>query len=119
MQAGRSNCQVACWHHTSSVTSSDLGFVCALAHEAHVWQGTRTSHWCVCMWPMLQQEIRDKYPPWLEQAAAAETPENMQRYKAQYAAIQAVCQQYETDPANFARLVELIQEVRGGCTAGC
>lgn len=35
----------------------------------------------------------------------------MERYRGQYAAIQEVCKQYETDPANFGRLVELIQEV--------
>jgi hypothetical protein len=37
--------------------------------------------------------------------------EDLQRYTAQYASIQAVCQQYEEDPSNFKRLVELIQQV--------
>lgn len=36
----------------------------------------------------------------------------MARYRAQFAALQQVCDQYENDPANFSRLVELIQEVR-------
>jgi hypothetical protein len=39
------------------------------------------------------------------------SPEELKRFEAQYASIQAVCRQYEDDPSNFQRLVDLIQEV--------
>jgi hypothetical protein len=44
----------------------------------------------------------------------------MERYKLQLESIQAVCRQYEEDPNNFSRLLELIQKV-GYCAegAGC
>ena len=62
------------------------------------------------------QDIRDKYPPWLEVNRATLSADDVQRYSDQYASIQAVCNQYETDPANFSRLVELIQQVGGQTT---
>mmetsp|Transcript_12553 Transcript_12553/g.27080 ORF Transcript_12553/g.27080 Transcript_12553/m.27080 type:complete len:405 (+) Transcript_12553:117-1331(+) len=58
------------------------------------------------------QEIRDKYPPWLEENREKLSPEDLQRYTAQYASIQAVCRQYEEEPGNFQKLVELIQQMQ-------
>jgi hypothetical protein len=57
------------------------------------------------------QEIRDKYPPWLEKEAPSLSEADMARYKSQLESIQAVCRQYEEDPNNFSRLLELIQKV--------
>jgi hypothetical protein len=58
------------------------------------------------------QDIRDKYPPWLESHREGMSLDEVQRYTAQYTSIQAVCTQYEEDPANFSRLVELIQQMQ-------
>ena len=64
------------------------------------------------------QDISDKYPPWLEANKSSLSAEDLQRYTAQYASIQAVCKQYEEDPSNFARLTDLIQQVSTACLQG-
>lgn len=58
------------------------------------------------------QDIRDKYPPWLEANRNAMTPEELSRYTGQYTSIQTVCKQYEEDPSDFQRLVALIQQMQ-------
>eukprot|EP00955_Chlamydomonas_euryale_P112120 366112-Chlamydomonas_euryale.AAC.26 len=66
------------------------------------------------MYNILQhvQDIRDKYPPWLEQHRESLSADELQRYTAQYGSIQAVCKQYEDDPSEFQRLVSLIQQMQ-------
>ncbi len=56
------------------------------------------------------QDIRDKYPPWLEKHQPSIPAEEFGRYVQQYESIQTVCLQYETDAADFSKLVELIQQ---------
>ncbi|KAF5837010.1 Pex19 protein family-domain-containing protein [Dunaliella salina] len=56
------------------------------------------------------KEIRDKYPPWLESCTLP--AEELQRYRDQYNAIEAVVRQYDEDPNNFAKLTDLIQEMQ-------
>ncbi len=67
------------------------------------------------------QEIRDKYPPWLEANRGQIDAEEFERYEQQYKCIVALCSAYETEPNNFPKLMELLQEVGCGCSAagGC
>lgn len=58
------------------------------------------------------QEIRDKYPPWLEQHKSDRSEAEMKCYEAQYASICRLCDAYETDPDNYSKLMTLLQEVR-------
>lgn len=63
------------------------------------------------------QEILDKYPPWLEKhaapgAASSLPPAELERYRAQHAAISALVAAYESEPGNTAKIMELLQQVR-------
>lgn len=58
------------------------------------------------------QEIRDRYPPWLEVHQGTLPAEDYRRYVAQYESVQRVCSHYETSPSDFSTLMDLIQEVR-------
>lgn len=63
------------------------------------------------------QEIAEKYPPWLEQQAAAGASSSLSaadldRYRQQYACITRLCDAYEAEPTNTAKIMGLLQEVR-------
>ncbi|PNH06802.1 Peroxisome biogenesis protein 19-1, partial [Tetrabaena socialis] len=58
------------------------------------------------------QEIRDRYPPWLESHQGVVPPEDYRRYVGQYEAVQRVCAHYETAPTDCAKLMDLIQEMQ-------
>lgn len=60
-----------------------------------------------------RQEIRDRYPPWLEAHSGKLPADEYGRYVAQYEAVQRVCEHYEKAPADYAKLMDLIQEVSG------
>jgi hypothetical protein len=72
------------------------------------------------------QEIMDKYPPWLDRQTAAAgssssslSAEELERYKAQYDCITRLVAAYEHEPDNTAKIMELLQEVRGSAAAVC
>ena len=65
------------------------------------------------------QDIRDKYPAWLQDSKVSLSPEDLHRYTAQCTSIQAVCKHNEEDPSNFQRLVDLIKEVSATSVLGC
>ncbi|KAG2425681.1 hypothetical protein HXX76_013523 [Chlamydomonas incerta] len=58
------------------------------------------------------KEIRDRYPPWLEAHSGKLPAEEYGRYVAQYEAVQRVCEHYEKAPADYAKLMDLIQEMQ-------
>eukprot|EP00877_Chromochloris_zofingiensis_P015170 jgi/Chrzof1/9907/Cz04g20120.t1 len=58
------------------------------------------------------KEIRDKYPPWLEQHKSDRSEAEMKCYEAQYASICRLCDAYETDPDNYSKLMTLLQEMQ-------
>lgn len=61
------------------------------------------------------QEILDKYPPWLDKHLAPGSPlspDDLERYRHQYMCIRRLCEAYETEPNNTAKIMELLQEVR-------
>ncbi|KAG2452974.1 hypothetical protein HYH02_002311 [Chlamydomonas schloesseri] len=58
------------------------------------------------------KEIRDRYPPWLEAHAGKLPAEEYGRYVAQYEAVQRVCEHYEKAPGDYAKLMDLIQEMQ-------
>lgn len=58
-------------------------------------------------------EIRDRYPPWLERnKPPLKSVEEHERYERQYAAICALCAQYERDPGDFPALMLLLQRMQ-------
>lgn len=61
------------------------------------------------------QEIRDRYPPWLEAKRGSLPAADYERYAAQYDSICRVCAHYEAAPGDYAKLMDLIQEVGDGC----
>ena len=64
---------------------------------------------------VLYQPMKDigaRYPAWLAANRASLSPEDAQRYEEQQGYILRICELYETDPKNFAALMELLQEVR-------
>eukprot|EP00198_Chlamydomonas_reinhardtii_P013080 XP_001702417.1 Pex19-like protein [Chlamydomonas reinhardtii] len=58
------------------------------------------------------REIRDRYPPWLEAHSGKLPADEYGRYVAQYEAVQRVCEHYEKAPADYAKLMDLIQEMQ-------
>lgn len=58
------------------------------------------------------QDIGGKYPAWLAANKDSLSPEQVQQYEEQYEYIQKICTMYETDPQNYPKLMELLQEVR-------
>lgn len=69
------------------------------------------------MLSIILQEIAEKYPPWLERQAAAGassslSPADLDRYRQQYACITRLCDAYDAEPTNTAKIMGLLQEVR-------
>ncbi|GLC41945.1 hypothetical protein PLESTB_001050800 [Pleodorina starrii] len=58
------------------------------------------------------KEIRDRYPPWLEAHQGTLPADEYRRYVAQYESVQRVCAHYEAAPSDFAKLMDLIQEMQ-------
>eukprot|EP00898_Chlorokybus_atmophyticus_P005852 jgi/Chlat1/6268/Chrsp44S09053 len=58
------------------------------------------------------RDIAERYPAWLERNAATLPPEDLRRFRKQHEHVQEICQLYETDPENFPRLVQLLQEMQ-------
>eukprot|EP00879_Flechtneria_rotunda_P001187 GHRR01001334.1.p1 GENE.GHRR01001334.1~~GHRR01001334.1.p1 ORF type:complete len:365 (+),score=176.34 GHRR01001334.1:151-1245(+) len=63
------------------------------------------------------KEIMEKYPPWLNQQAAGRhssqvSAEDLDRYRQQYACITRVCEAFETEPDNTAKIMALLQEMQ-------
>lgn len=70
------------------------------------------------------QEIAEKYPPWLERQAAAGASSSLSaadldRYRQQYACITRLCDAYEAEPTNTAKIMGLLQEVRQAPAGAC
>lgn len=63
---------------------------------------------------VLYQPMKDigaKYPEWLSSHRGTLTPDEVTQYEEQHAYIQKICGVYETDPGNYPKLIELLQEV--------
>jgi hypothetical protein len=58
------------------------------------------------------KDIGDKYPEWLAANKESLDPEQYTKYEEQYEYIQKICTMYETDPENYPKLMDLLQEVR-------
>ncbi|CAM9128300.1 unnamed protein product [Phaeothamnion confervicola] len=58
------------------------------------------------------KQVCDKYPEWLAQHRARFTQEEYTRYGTQYQYFQRVLAVYETEPDNFPRLMELLQDLQ-------
>ncbi|CAN0422680.1 unnamed protein product, partial [Scytosiphon promiscuus] len=56
--------------------------------------------------------ICDTYPEWLATHKEALSPSDYQRYGKQYQSFQRVLAVYETEPDNFPRLMELMQDMQ-------
>lgn len=54
----------------------------------------------------------DKFPEWLALNAEALGKEDYERYGAQYQYFQRIVAVYETEPDNFPRIMELMQDVQ-------
>jgi len=64
---------------------------------------------------VLYQPMKDigaRYPEWLQENREKLEAEDVTRYEQQQEYIQQICELYETEPENFSKLMELIQEVR-------
>ena len=60
----------------------------------------------------LMQDIGGKYPEWLDSHRESLDPGQLKLYEEQYGYIQQICAVYETDPNNYMKIMELLQEVR-------
>ncbi|CAM9584690.1 unnamed protein product [Ascophyllum nodosum] len=58
------------------------------------------------------KQICDKYPVWLATHRKSLAPSDYQRYGKQYQSFQRVLAVYETEPDNFPRLMELMQDMQ-------
>lgn len=58
------------------------------------------------------KEMEERYPKWLEENKAKLANEEYSRYNKQYELIKELNQAYETDPANFNKIVELMQKMQ-------
>jgi len=57
------------------------------------------------------KDIGNKYPEWLAENKSSLDPGQYKQYEEQYEYIQKICTMYETDPENYPKLMELLQEV--------
>lgn len=58
------------------------------------------------------KEIAEKYPKWLEEHKTSLSKEEYERYSHQYELIRNLNEVYENDPANFTKIVELMQKMQ-------
>eukprot|EP00891_Asterochloris_glomerata_P007311 jgi/Astpho2/7311/fgenesh1_pg.00113_%23_106_t len=58
------------------------------------------------------KEIGDKYPQWLQDHRDTLSALELERYERQHQHIRDICHLYETDPNNFTRLVDLLQQMQ-------
>uniref|UniRef100_A0A7S4R4K2 Peroxin-19 n=2 Tax=Ditylum brightwellii TaxID=49249 RepID=A0A7S4R4K2_9STRA len=58
------------------------------------------------------KQVLDKFPKWLAEHKDHLTEEDYQRYGQQYQYFQRIVAVYETDPNNFSRLMELMQDIQ-------
>merc|ERR1719231_787343 len=58
------------------------------------------------------KQVCDKYPEWLAMQSEALSREDYERYGAQYQYFQRIVAVYETEPDNFPRIMELMQDVQ-------
>ncbi|XP_027336167.1 peroxisome biogenesis protein 19-2-like isoform X1 [Abrus precatorius] len=58
------------------------------------------------------KEIGERYPKWLEEHKTNLSKEEYERYSHQYELIQNLNEVYENDPANFNKIVELMQKMQ-------
>lgn len=58
------------------------------------------------------KEMEDRYPKWLEENKAKLANEEYCRYNKQYELIKELNRAYETDPANFKKIVDLMQKMQ-------
>nr|GLL44984.1 peroxisome biogenesis protein 19-1-like isoform X1 [Ipomoea trifida]GMD79818.1 peroxisome biogenesis protein 19-1-like [Ipomoea batatas]GMD81013.1 peroxisome biogenesis protein 19-1-like [Ipomoea batatas] len=58
------------------------------------------------------KEIEERYPKWLEENKAKLPNEEYNRYNHQYEHIKELNTVYETEPANFNKIVELMQKMQ-------
>jgi peroxin-19 len=58
------------------------------------------------------KQVCEKYPEWLAVQAEALGKDDYERYGTQYQYFQRIVAVYETEPDNFARLMELMQDVQ-------
>ncbi len=58
------------------------------------------------------KEVCTRYPKWLATHKDQLTEEEYQKYGTQYQYFQRIVRLYETDPGNFDRLMELMQDIQ-------
>ncbi|KAI4342250.1 hypothetical protein MLD38_026894 [Melastoma candidum] len=58
------------------------------------------------------KEIGEKYPKWLEEHESTLSKEEYERYSHQYELIKELNQVYESEPDNFAKIVDLMQKMQ-------
>mmetsp|Transcript_1806 Transcript_1806/g.2597 ORF Transcript_1806/g.2597 Transcript_1806/m.2597 type:complete len:378 (-) Transcript_1806:224-1357(-) len=58
------------------------------------------------------KQVCDKFPQWLAEKKDLLSDQDYNRYGTQYQYFQRIVDVYETDPDNFARLVELMQDIQ-------
>jgi peroxin-19 len=65
------------------------------------------------------KQICDKYPEWLATHREALPEPDYLRYGAQYQSMQRVLAVYETEPDNFPRIMELMQDMQEHGQVSC
>ncbi|KAG7668823.1 hypothetical protein KSW81_003842 [Nannochloris sp. 'desiccata'] len=58
------------------------------------------------------KDIGNKYPEWLAANKSSLDVEKYKQYEEQYEYIQKICTMYETDPENYPKLMDLLQEMQ-------
>jgi len=58
------------------------------------------------------KQVCDSFPAWLAESKAHLSEEEYQKYGKQYQYFQRIVHTYETDPENFPRLMELMQDIQ-------
>ena len=58
------------------------------------------------------RSVCEKFPEWLAKNAARQTREEYENYGKMYQTFQKLCMVYETEPDNFPRLLELMQDLQ-------
>lgn len=58
------------------------------------------------------KEIKQHYPSWLSRNADNLVAADLQRYRQQYHCMEELCHLYETDPENFPKIMEKLQDMQ-------